>query len=274
MIYRIGTVNRHAGNRRGFLSLLGAKVSPAFPAQPRLLALLRQTMRRAPFRFPPRAPSRPARASKSSSRAQRAGARIPRLQGARRGKVLLRPQGPAQLRRAKLRRPASRSTSAPGSSACTTSRPISGGACATSSAASLPTKPATASASSRQAGQAQPGRRRNRVRADSAAQREPARGALEARNAARLVSETQQLPIDGLSGRLPHRSHRWHLQGLHRRHRHQHCRCGAVTVTAARSLRRRPQTGAPVEKADVCALGQRQAAVVRQDRQRRPGLAP
>ena len=79
-----------------------------------------------------------------------------------------------------------------------------------------------------------------------------------------MVSETQQLPIDGLErGRLPDRGHGRHVQGLHRRHRDQHCRGGATQQRARRELYVADRkTGAPMADADVAlwADGQLQSS--------------
>ena len=57
-----------------------------------------------------------------------------------------------------------------------------------------------------------------------------------------LVSETQQLPIDGLGvGRVLDRSDGRHVQGLHRGARHEHRDGGADAERHGRALRGRPQ---------------------------------
>jgi hypothetical protein len=127
------------------------------------------------------------------------GARVSRLQSARRGKVLRRPQRPAQLWRAALVAQASRSTSAPGSSACTTSRRICG-----SGPALLPRPVYDDARDSFREQPGQPGQAQPVVGAAEFAQipllnesQLVARWKLETPPA--LVSETQQLPIDNLA---------------------------------------------------------------------------
>ena len=128
---------------------------------------------------------------------------------------------------------ASRSTRRRGSSGCTTSRRIFGGGCGISSAGSSPMRRGI----SFRERQAKLGKRSQIVGAAQFAQvpllnasQLVARWKLETPPA--LVSETQQLPIDGLrSGRLPDRSHRRNLQGLYRRDRHQYCGGGTIRKT-------------------------------------------
>jgi hypothetical protein len=92
------------------------------------------------------------------------------------------------------------------------------------------------------------------------AESKPTRSPLEAQNApGNLVSETQQLPIDGLSaGVYLIEATDGDLQSLHRGHRHQHCHFGAGVNGKADLYVADRKTGAPVQMADVALWADKQ----------------
>ena len=201
----------------------------------------------------------------SALRAQCAGSRVSRLQGARRAEVFCRPQRPAQLWRAASQSPAEQIDQRTWierlhdfkAHLWWLVRHFFRGQFTDEARDSFREEQGKLGKRSQVVGAA-------RVRAGSAVEREPTGGALEAGNAAgpgeRDAAVADRRPG---RGRLPDRSHRRHLQGLHRRHRHQHRGGGADQWNGRPSLYVADRkTGAPVEQADVAlwADGQLQSS--------------